>query len=130
MITKEIFLKDLCARLPYGVKVGFNKEGDVFTPIKFDLQTKELFAEDRVNNCICIFRYDIFQPYLRSPDNLTEEENNWLDVLSNWSSKQPFLCAFDSANVMEYIYSHHVDYLGLIKVGMALEAPEGMYKIN
>ena len=44
---KQILIKDLCSRLPYGVKVGFNKEGDVFTPIKFDLQTKELFAEDK-----------------------------------------------------------------------------------
>jgi hypothetical protein len=29
---------------------------------------------------------------------------------------------------MDWILSHHFDYRGLIEKGLALEAPEGMYK--
>ena len=32
--------------------------------------------------------------------------------------------------VIDWLNSHHFDYRGLIKKGLALEAPEGMYNIK
>lgn len=125
---KQLLLKDLCARLPYGVKVGFNKEGDVFTPIKFDLQTKELFAEDKNNNCICIFRYDIFKPYLRPMSSMTDEERTKIAVLSKFNGLTKSAdFAECSSIVVDYCNSRHLDYRDLISMGLALEAPEGIY---
>ena len=34
----------------------------------------------------------------------------------------------DSKRVIDFFNSHHIDYLGFIEDGLALEAPEGMYK--
>jgi len=33
-------------------------------------------------------------------------------------------------NVFDWLNAHHFDYRGLIERGLALEAPEGMYKIE
>ena len=33
-------------------------------------------------------------------------------------------------NMIDWINKHHFDYRGLIPMGLALEAPEGIYKID
>ena len=37
------------------------------------------------------------------------------------------MVAVPSFEKMDYLNSHHFDYRGLIKKGLALKAPEGMY---
>lgn len=97
---RELLLKDICARLPYGI---FVKEGDV---------------DDKV-----IYTYDYHpyietcKPYLRPMSSMTEEE-------------RAFYFAIDEAfaTCVDWLNAHHFDYRGLISMGLAIEAPEGMYK--
>lgn len=109
-------LKDLCARLPYGVKVAF-QVGDnvpdvrVFTGKDYDYLKGYHFIDD-FTNCT-------FKPYLRPMSSMTEEERKEYGLV---------LCDELSINQYDWLNAHHFDYRGLIEKGLALEAPEGMYK--
>lgn len=41
-----------------------------------------------------------------------------------------FVYVEDFSIVVDWLNEHHFDYRGLIEMGLALEAPEGMYKID
>lgn len=115
---KQLLLKDLCARLPYGVHIGC-KEGDVYGEIILWKIT-----DSRINDL-----YDIYccKPYLRPMSSMTEEE------YKEYDSRRKHICdeynryCFDTVESIDWLNEHHFDYR-LIEKGLALEAPEGMYK--
>lgn len=124
-IEKELLLKDFCWRLPYGVvcKISytFNNEttnwedvestcDDIITKINFD--TKEVFS-DWLSEYSSI---DEVRPYLRPMSSMTEEENSELGEL---------ITIYDD---VDWMLAHHFDVHNLIEKGLAIEAPEGMYK--
>lgn len=126
---KELLLKDLCARLPYGVKVGNKATGLVCTikSIEFgdggDLHTVIEFEEDgqlHTTN-ICVF-YGGLKPYLRPMSSMTEGECvERINLFGKY-------CPFDnSPEYFDWLNKHHLDYRGLIEKQLALEAPKGMY---
>ena len=109
---KQLILKDLCARLPYGVKVH----------ITHDWFYEEIEPYDRRLDCDVIKHlraneYTV-KPYLRPMSSMTEEEYQEFgyDVL-RYTPRE-----------FDWLNAHHFDYRGLIEKGLALEAPEGMYK--
>lgn len=115
---KYLLLKDLCARLPYGV-IGVNEyrrqsnllvegkaEFDILTSIKY-----------RVNK----FGW---KPYLRPMSSMTEEERN--DFYHNRTFHDGRMWESEGADV-DWLNAHHFDYRGLIAKGLALEAKESMY---
>ena len=68
---KELLLKDLCARLPYGVKVQINSDVKKVVGVKNGfVVTKErgLFSTKE-----CITRIECCRPYLRPISSMTEE---------------------------------------------------------
>ena len=130
---KQLLLKDLCARLPYVVK-GLHRG-----------QVHELFTIDgrEVNNaCIQVdgydawFSVDTFKPYLRSLSSMTEEEEEEFKQITEIELKyleselvgHTMESAASSTFEIDFYNSHHFDYRGLIPMGLALEAPEDMYK--
>lgn len=137
MTNKEKFFlkkKDLSARLPYRVKVhidGFR--GGILTGIESDR-----FNTDNGIN----YPIDLCKAYLRPMSSMTEEESAELsNIISEWFDKElfylteePFLeYALSKINysisheLFDWLNAHHFDYRGLIKLGLALEAPEDMY---
>lgn len=108
---KELLLKDLCARLPYGVKVYGNYSYSNGEKIIDDtrVETLDLSKLDWFVNGIEI------KPYLRQMSSMTEEE------------EIAYLNLEGAARIIDWLNTHHFDYRGLIKKGLALEAPEGMY---
>lgn len=113
---KELLLKDLCARLPYGVKLRYvedlvvKKESHIIT-------LNNIYLEHIINGDADI------KPYLRSMSSMTWDEKFEHDAIIN------------SDNVLEnhlrdidWLNAHYFDYRGLIPMGLALEAPEGLYK--
>lgn len=138
---KQLLLKDLSARLPYGVvcKISytFNNEttnwedvestcDDIITKINFD--TKRVFS-DWLSEYSSI---DDVKPYLRPIlSSITYEERKEsaqfeLDYLGPLGYDWNLLISNSSA-LLDWLNSHHFDYRGLIEKGLALEAPRNMY---
>lgn len=102
---KELLIKDLCARLPYNVMVRVDNGKYVE-----DVILRPAF--------IIAFNYWDIKPYLRPLNSMTEEEKNELfQLMGNGTDIQR----------VDFYNTHHFDYRGLIPMGLALEAPEGMY---
>ena len=116
--NKEPLLKDLCARLPYGVIVDNpNPAGgawDEVIDIDICAKTVTLLYDGRV------FSINNVKPYLRPMSSMTEEEKD------EYINLQPFTNGWFA--VADWVNAHHFDYRGLIEKGLALEAPENMYK--
>lgn len=127
---KQLLLKDLCARFPYGVICRLSaKDADVSITEKLEIGGLEHFISGTMD----------IKPYLRPLSTMTEKEeeslreDTGLDIFKCTVNKElEGLWATDcSVNDLFCLYSwlneHHFDYNGLIKKGLALEAPEGMY---
>lgn len=108
---KQLLLKDLCTRLPYGVMCNHYNRTEIIANIS-DKGFYQPMSRDGWHNI------EEIKPYLRPLSSMTDEEKNELLQLMG--------CGTDIKRVDFYI-SHHFDYRGLIEKGLALEAPEGMY---
>lgn len=109
---KQLLLKDLCARLPYGVK--------------FQGEDSNVYTLDAANYFALQVEDVVFKPYLRPMSSMTEEEENELTriaVLGGYNNS-----VFNSFVVVDWLNENKFDYRGLIPMGLALEAPEDMYK--
>ena len=106
---KELLLKDLCARLPYGVKgiITYNGDEDIFT-------VKGIFNILFLSDTECCHIED-FKPYLRPMSSMTEEEKEELRTLK-WTKLEHY--------TVDWLLSHHFDYRGLIEKGLAIEVTE------
>lgn len=126
---KELLLKDLCARLPYGIKCKiahsykYKATQDVVTLTDISHISPECYFEESDE----FEKIENVKPYLCPMSSMTNEE--YEDYISfdaythlNDGSEVPCMLQIDWLN------THHFDYRGLIEKGLALEAPEGMYK--
>ena len=113
---KNILLKDLCARLPYhDLLAQYNNKN--WLAIGYGHGRIELLPSvfsSVAGPCPLI---EEVKPYLRPMSSMTEEEASGLTHLIR-----------ESWEFYDYLNAHHFDYRGLITMGLALEAPEGMYK--
>ena len=125
---KELLFKDLCARLPYGVICDMWDELESESKITERLKMGGLsaFYEHR---CFGV------RPYLRPMSSMTEEEEKLYrktqdKIPVQWDDYgQPI--GYEYANTIktyDWLNAHHFDYRNLIGKGLALRAPEGMYK--
>lgn len=126
---KELVLKDLCSRLPYKVMVHIRYNTKV--PCYGELTPRDIqwFIDSNI---------EVIKPYLRPMSSMTEEENNerkQLGILCAINSNhERIFDGFGNESVdtqlkaLDWLNKHHFDYRGLIEKGLALEAPEGMYK--
>ena len=117
---KEILLKDLCARLPYGVKINESIQGD-FTVI--GLTTERVFTTCETEGCHNDFPIECVKPYLFPISSMTEEEQRTLDSMCNgveMVSRLSGLKMFDKA--FNWLNENHFDYRGLIEKGLAIDA--------
>jgi len=113
---RNLLLKDLCARLFYGVKINVNGKED--TLLELGVDTGWVNAS---------YDIDDVKPYLRPPSSMTEEEvaefeSITEELLEHGTSEE----IWDT--VIDWLNAHHFDHRHLIEKGLALEAPEGMYK--
>jgi hypothetical protein len=126
---KELLLKDLCARLPYGVICKVVKNDN---PWIGDCKLRSYWLDRVTDTC-----YEI-KPYLRPMSSMTDgeiEELSYLvfqqpdlDMVKGWESL--LIDAEKLPKLFDWLNAHHFDYRGLIPMGLALEAPEGMYKFD
>ena len=135
---RDLLLRDLCARLPYGVKV---KLGD--NPNVFDLVYRIKFAvmygdSDKLEDILDIIN---IKPYLFPLSTITKEmmeEPNiygffkYRDTIANVGHLESkngiseeiytYIDIESISVLMEFFHSHHIDYRGLIEKGLAIDA--------
>ena len=118
---KELLLKDLCARLSYGVKVQGNFKWGFDGQIMDDMRESVLDIEtlEWLMNGIEV------RPYLRPISSMTEEEHTYWDYV--YSDSGLGITEGLISECVDWLNAHHFDYRGLIEKGLALEALEGMY---
>ena len=138
---KELLLKDLCARLPYGVICHANKiniDGElIFVNRLYSIAA--LYYDNATGKFESCPINDI-KPYLRPMSSMTKEEKEeWgktfeavYDYAPDENEDDDNIVGWHAEPGIEscdYLHAHHFDYRGLIEKGLALEAPEGMYNI-
>ena len=118
---KELLLRYLCMALPYKVKVCL-----------YERETCVLLGIDGYDVYLDVdsdpFRIESIKPYLRPMSSMTEEEmERFTDTHSLLDANGICNNVCCTVEGMDYLNSINVDYRGLIPMGLALEAPEGMY---
>ena len=114
---KDLLLKDLCQRLPYGVKIT-----DGLSVINVD-------SFISIGVFVCDGKW---KPYLRPMSSMTEEEYKELKLISPYYGFAPYEFIGDwcpNYDMVDWLNAHHFDYRGLIPKGLAIEAPKGMYSV-
>ena len=115
---KELLLKDLCARLPYGVKVEYKNEifdvehvSPMYEEVKLDTyETWTVGVSD-------------IKPYLFPLSSMTKEQKkeyaHILVMSSNLACSQLI-----GETTQDWFNKNHFDYRGLIPMGLAEDATD------
>lgn len=129
--NKDILLKDLCARLPYGV-VCHTSVGD-YKLLGIDIYKNEAHLDSPVydeGDGYFDLEYGEVKPYLRQMSSMTQEEiekyRQLCETDDGYFTGEPLY--FNTCESFDYLNSIHVDYRNFIQRGLALEAPRNMYK--
>lgn len=127
---KQLLLKALCSLLPYNTIVSV-AEGE----FGFIGHTKKWHKVELTSYLLHQIEeegaWDFIKPYLRPMSSMTEEEKEEYRNIDNRS----YSCPIDYAHIpasdrIDWLNANHFDYRDLIKKGLALEAPKGMYNLN
>lgn len=140
----DLLLKDLCARLPYGVICKcYHTEFDEWDGKPFVANYNETLNNIDVNGFFLAggFSYEIdeVKPYLRPMSSMTEGEkeemHNFLSpegtaIYENDGVALPmnhcgeFIPYEFMGRIIQYLLEHHFDYIGLIEKGLAIEVTQ------
>lgn len=130
----DILLKDLCARLPYGVMVReetvlYDNKNTTSYCIKKLSYVHIGKAFSRIKGFVHDYEY-IYKPYLFPLSSMTEEQKqeysyivNYLnpDDTNNWKEGE-FIYVDQMSELMHFFYKNHLDFRGLVKQDLALDA--------
>ena len=113
---KDLLLRDLCARLPYGVKVEYENEifdveyvCPMYEEVKFDIPETWTIGVSEV------------KPYLFPMSSMTEEQKKELHSLMIHDS---YGILYHTIESIGYFYKNHIDIRGLIPMGLAIDATD------
>jgi len=117
---KQLLFQDLCARLPYHIKVkvwlkyGTTEEGLLDLEHNYADVLRDAFYYDEIKD---------IKPYLRPMSSMTEEEWKEFSVLAVGTHlfKGPLIPSYDT---LDWLNANHFDYRGLIEKGLAIAITE------
>lgn len=129
---KELLIKDLCARLPYGVIVHIEYDENTSVTREMGMGSLHDIMFDNAEG----------KPYLRPMYSMTEEEFTKLKEYSEWKYDQLDLDSFQDGaykcldfylsevpsgsviRVFDWLNKYHFDYRDLIQMGLAIAVTE------
>lgn len=143
---QQTLFNDICARLPYGLKCQYKapSEGAFADKPEYydiigipDANRVDIIACDKYR--FASVPLEEIKPYLRPMSSMTEEEfleyhnikYNKVTCRNNYEridvGKFHNVGIVPIEDYLDWLNAHHFDYRGLIPMGLALEAKEGMY---
>jgi hypothetical protein len=133
---KQLLLADLCARLPYKIFAQWHHRAlNEFRNVKImKISTYGKNIDDYYINVLCQPEPGVdyeasivdIKPYLRPLSSMTEDEKETYQMFFN----EDGLLNTSIDTYVDWLLEGHFDFRGLIPMGLALEAPEGMYNLN
>lgn len=127
---KELLLKDLCARLSYGVKAYIKNwskldrkyyEG-VYTVESVHPSLNNIYASTENASVEVILGYAdyVIKPYLFPLSSMSEEQKEEYDLICSMSMFD--MSESDAVKLIDWLNKNHFDYRGLIPMGLAIDA--------
>ena len=123
--NKELLLKDLCARLPYGVKCSFGVDDAVYEITGINptcCGASEIQATHVKSSVNGDFRLNSCKPYLFPLSSMTEEQMFDFATVQAENCKGSYPTLSECSAIIDWGYKHHFDIYGLIPKGLALDA--------
>ena len=116
---KDLLLKDLCGRLPYGLKVLCLKDfnHDWYNLKMVDIEDNEVYltgVEPYTNRYV---ETEAVRPYLFPLSSMTPKQRDSYRFLTSSGHASP-------TGLIEFFHKHHIDYRGLIPKGLANDATD------
>ena len=116
---KKLLLRDLCARLPYGVKGRVsrsdsnNRKCEFVATIDGKLYDRFAVAQESW------FDNVIIKPYLYPLSSMTEEQKNeYQYITERWMNDS----SYSIGDSIDWLNKNHFDYKGLIEIRLAIDA--------
>ena len=128
---KDLLLKDLCARLSYGVKVQHQHQ-DYLNEVQTIEKISKKYGEIETESVLGFV--DDFKPYLFPLSSMTEEQeeelkniyysfNGMFQYAERIFDKIPFSkMKYFPYQIEEFFNKNHFDYRGLIPMSLAIDA--------
>ena len=125
---KNLLLKDLCARLPYGVKMNHIADSE-HSPKTLIGVAKDMITLEGLGGYECVDVED-YKPYLFPLSSITIEQEKELSKLGVSYGEYALHDDIRGLGIMvdeayiffEFCYKHHIDFLGLIEKDLAIDA--------
>ena len=130
---QELLLKDICARLPYGIKAsyyGVEEECETWDKIE------GVTLDEDFGGYVDIGQYSLpierIKPYLFPLSSMTREQKKYItdkwgineefdfEIDPNWGKY--FVELGDTVDFINWLNENHFDIYGLIPMGIALDA--------
>lgn len=145
---KELLIKDLSTRLPYGVKIHVEFNGKVYDEELQIVNKSAMLGDYGPVPVVNSVEYDIndgfeltnVKPYLRQMSSMTEEEKKdilqSLNIHGDIDNEGNLLLGVECDIITLKVCKKYLgelnkrmfDVCHMIEKGLAIEAPEGMYK--
>lgn len=113
---KDLLLKDLCGRLPYGVIV--KDRNGVHELTAGNTEFTDLLYNGKCN----------IKPYLFPLSSMTEEQRKEYEgiiykyIELHCERYYDVIDIYDFENLEDFYHKHHLDYRGLIRMDLAIDA--------
>ena len=111
---KILLLRDLCARLPYGIKASYYG-------VEEERETWDVIEGITLDGYVDIGQYSLpiegIKPYLFPLSSMAEEQKSQYNFYLT-----RIVFAYDASLLIDWLNKNHFDYRGLIKKSLALDA--------
>ena len=124
---KDLLLRDLCNRLPYGVIIehdgNLSKVDTIFMCDSISISSTSMDKEFFYN-----LNLDEVKPYLFPLSSITEEimdeiyNNTGVYDIDSFVHIEVGTTFEDLTKIFDILHKHHIDYRGLIPMGLAIDA--------
>ena len=120
--NRELLIKDLCARLPYGVKMNHIADDEISPKTLIGIAKDMITLSSSAGySCVDVEHY---KPYLFPLESMTEEATREFSATLEWIKAKGHSESVMTYDSFDCLNKHHIDYRGLIPMGLAEDATD------